>query len=485
MTETPPIDLLDTAAAGPAAIRGGIVRVVGFVLGALVSLVSVAILFRHLGVRDSGRYVTIQSIALMAAGITDAGLLSIGVREFAVTEGTARQTMLRDLLGLRIVLTGIGGLVAVIFVAAAGYGGGLVAGAAISSLGMLLVTLQHAYGIGLNARLAFGRVTLAEFIRQIVSAAAVVALVVAGARLLPFFLATVIGSAVALVAVVRWRGSDVPLRPSWSPSRWRRLLADTLMFSIASAIAQVYFRLAVVLVSLIASREQAGYFSASFRAVEVAIAVPALLVGAAFPVLARAARDDHDRLAYATSKIIDVSVIAGAAIALLFAVGAEPIMQVVGGHAFVPAAPVLRVHGVSLALSFVGAGLGYTVVALRLHLEALVCSLAALVATLVLVPVLAHSNGAVGAAIGTTIAEGILTVSLGVAVHRAGVRLSLDARGLLRAAAALAVGLVPALLTGLPASVRAGLCLVVYAVALVLLRALPQELRELVPRRSR
>src|SRR5215208_5639141 len=50
----PANDLLDTAAAGPAAVRGGAVRAVGYIAGVVMSIAGAALLFRHLGVDDGG-----------------------------------------------------------------------------------------------------------------------------------------------------------------------------------------------------------------------------------------------------------------------------------------------------------------------------------------------------------------------------------------------------------------------------------------------
>src|SRR4051812_17649370 len=88
-----PVDILAPRAAGPAAIRGGALRVGGYLAGVLLSVGSAAILFRHLGVEDGGRYVTITSLVALVAGLTDAGLLAIGVRELTVRKGEARDRL--------------------------------------------------------------------------------------------------------------------------------------------------------------------------------------------------------------------------------------------------------------------------------------------------------------------------------------------------------------------------------------------------------
>ena len=85
--------LLDTPHAGPAAIRGGAVRLAGYGAGVLLSVGSAALLFRHLGVVDGGRYVTIIALVATVQGLTDFGLTAIGVRELAVREGEARREL--------------------------------------------------------------------------------------------------------------------------------------------------------------------------------------------------------------------------------------------------------------------------------------------------------------------------------------------------------------------------------------------------------
>src|SRR3954469_21532932 len=102
MSSTEPRDLLDTPLAGPAAIRGGALRVIAYGAGVLLSVGSAALLFRHLGVEDGGRYVTVLSLRGLFAGLADAGLVTVAVRELTIRTGEDRQLFLQDLLGLRI-----------------------------------------------------------------------------------------------------------------------------------------------------------------------------------------------------------------------------------------------------------------------------------------------------------------------------------------------------------------------------------------------
>ena len=66
--------------------------------------------------------------------------------------------------------------------------------------------------------------------------------------------------------------------------------------------------------------------------VEVLIAVPALIIGAAFPILTRAARDDTDRLDNAAARLVEVGLIIGTWTTLGLFLAAEPIIAVLAGE---------------------------------------------------------------------------------------------------------------------------------------------------------
>lgn len=476
-------DLLDSPDAGAAAIRGGALRVVGYAAGIVLSLGSAAVLFRHLGVEDGGRYVSVQALALLAAGITDAGLTVIAVREYATRSGEDRDRVLRDLLGLRLILTLVGVLAAVGVAAAIGYSETLVAGVAVTGVAVIFTVLQNAYGVGLQAQLRLGWVTAADVLRQAATAVAVVVLVVLDATLFELFLAAFVGNLVALVFIAVAARGTMPLRPAFRLRRAAALLRDTLVYAVATAIGALYFRLAVVLVSLIATADETGYFGASFRGVEALIAVPALLVGTAFPILARAARDDRSRLAYALGRILDVSLVLGVGVAVALGVGAPVVIDVVAGGEFDPAADVLRIHGVGLVASFLAAGWGYAALGLHLHRGVLYANLAALVACVALVPAFTATWGATGAAVATAASELTLMLGNAIIVHRAGVSLTASRSAVPKVLGAAAVAVAVALLSGLPALPATLVAGVIYLGLVVALRALPDEIVQHLPGR--
>jgi O-antigen/teichoic acid export membrane protein len=475
-------DILDTSEAGPAAIRGGSLRASAYALGIVLSLVSAPLLIRHLGVTGYGQFVTVSSLLFIVAGITDGGLTNVGVREYTTLEGDARTTFMRNLLGMRVVLPLVGGAIAVVFAVVAGYDATLVAGTAIGAVGVVLLIAGGTFTVPLTARLRLGWVSALELLRQVVTVAGLVALVIVGAALLPFFVVPIVANIPVIVVGMLLVRGQMPMRPTLDAREWRPILRDTVPFAAATALGFVYFRVTVIAMSLVSTPTETGYFSASFRIVEVLIAVPALLVTAAFPILARAARDDAARLRYALQRLFEVSIICGVGVALLLVVAAPFAIEVIAGDKFGPSVSVLRIQGLALIGTFLVATWGFALLSLRRHRALVVANVAVMAIAAVSATVLGSALGADGGALATTITEWVLPALYLVAIVRTRRDLRPEVgvvpKALLAAGAAAFVSLVPPIPSA-PATVLAAL---VYVALLFALRAVPDEVLDAIPR---
>jgi O-antigen/teichoic acid export membrane protein len=478
-------DLLDTPDAGIAAIRGGALRTLGYVAGVALSVISSALLLRHLGVVATGHYVTVLSLVSITCGATETGLAAIGVRELSTLAAGPAQSFFRSVSGLRLVCVFAGTLFALAFAIVSGYSSTLVAGTLLAGGGFVLLTTQTSYSLPLLARLRLPAVTGIEVLRQVGTAATIVALVLAGAPLLPFWAATIPAglAATALGAILIRR--TMPLLPAFDRAVWGALLRRTVSYSLAAAVGVIYFRMAVLIMSHVASGQQTGYYGASFRIIEVLFIVPQLIVGSTLPIFSRAARDDRVRLNYALGRTFDACMLLGIAVGLSLITGAAFIIGVVAGPRFAPATTVLRIQGFALIATFMGAVLGYALLSLARYREVLVINLTVLLVSGVLTGVLASKYGAVGAASATTAVEVLYTGILAVAVVRAGVRPQVSIGGMPRAALAALLGALAMVPPDLPNIARPVLAVSVYCAALLVLGAVPRELLDQIPRLHR
>ena len=470
-----PSRVLDLPTAGGKVIRGSVLRGGAYATTVALGIVSAALMTRHLGVVDFGRYVTVVSIVTVAIGTSDIGLSNIGVREYSVREAGDRDATMRSLIGLRIALTAVAIVIAIVFAAAADYPDVMVVGTAIAAVGFALTTVQHSFGVPLAAGLRLGWVSTLEVLRQAGLVLTVVVLVLVGAGLLGF-LAGPVPIAIVLIALTAWlvRGS-IPFVPAFDVRSWGSLLRLVLPYAAASAVGAVYVSLVVVLTSLVATQEETGYFSAAFRVFSVLSAIPTLLVASAFPILARAARDDRERLRYALQRLWDAALVIGAGAATLTAVGAPLAIDVIAGPEFEPSITVLRIMSGALFASFFVAIWGFGLLSIAAYRSLLVANLVALVVAGGLALALAPEYGAKGAAIATLVGEVGLGVALGVQLMWSRPDLRVDPRIVPRVLVAAILAGAVLLVPGLPNLVALLLAGALYVGAALLLRAVPEE----------
>ncbi|MGA2320203.1 MAG: oligosaccharide flippase family protein [Solirubrobacteraceae bacterium] len=476
--------VLDSKGAGAVAVRGSALRSAGYVAGLGLSLLSAPLLTRHLGPVGFGHYIAVISLVTIVAGLTEGGLNSIALREYVARSGVERVTAMRDLIGIRLALSLAAALLAVAFAAAFGYSHLLLIGAAVAVSGQMLQVFQTLLGTSLQGEMRFGWITGLELVRQAVSVALIVALVLLGAGLLPFFTVPIAAGLATLSLTLRLTRGLIPLRPSFHPSRWFPLLRETLPFAAAIAVSVLYFRVGVIAMSLLASNLQTGYFAASFRVIEVLVGVPSLIAGTAFPILAWTAAQRHEeRLHYAAGRLVEGTVVLGTFLALLLALGAKPVIAVLGGAKFAPSVPVLRIQGVALIATCIAVSAGYVLLALRRHRAILIANGTALAVSVVLSLVLIPSMHAQGGAIAVVLAEFTLAAMQVLMLVRARPRLF---EVLLRRPIAIvamgALASAVALIPGPPPVATAAMGALVFIALLALTGFLPPEIRELLSR---
>jgi O-antigen/teichoic acid export membrane protein len=475
------VDLRDTPAAGAAAIRGGALRVGSYFVGVAASVVSSALLLRHLGVVATGDYITVISLVSLALAVTDAGLATIGVHELSTLPADSADRFFKGVLGLRLALVVGGVAFAVLFATLAGYRSTLLWGTLLAGGGFALAGWQVIYSVPLLAQMRLGWVAALEGLKQLGAAIATILLVLAGAPLLPFWAATIPAGLVVTILNGWLIRRSTPLLPAFDRAVWGPLLRRMLPYSVASAVGIVYFRLAILIMSNLASGRQTGYFAASFRIIEVLFILPQLIVGSMLPIFSRAARDDRGRLDHALGRTFDVCLLLGLATGLVLISGAPFIIEVIAGPRFGPSASVLRIQGIALVATFAGAVFSYGLISLRRYRAVLLINLTVLLLSGLLTGVLAEEFGAKGAASATAIVETLYTAMLGGALIRAGVRPKVSIGGALRAIFAALLGALALALPNLPSVVKPVLVMAIYCVALLGLGAVPAEVLNQIP----
>jgi len=473
-----PIEQLDAPTAGGKVIRGSVFRLGGYTVGVLLGVLAASLMIRHLGVVDWGRYVTVTSLLAIVGGLSEAGLSSIGAREYVTRDGAERERLMRNLLGLRLVITALGVVAAFVFALIAGYTSMQVTGVALAGIALILSVAQQMYMVPLGAALKIGWVSGIDLARQALTVLGVVVAVAAGAGLLGFLAVPLPVSIVVLVLTIVLVRGLIPFVPAFDRSEWKHVLQLTVVYSAAAAVASIYVSLTVVIASLLASGKELGYYGASFRIFSVLTAVPLLAVNLAFPIMARAAHRDEARLKYVMQRMFEAAVIFGTWLSIATVLGAHFAIDVVAGPGFGPAVAVLQIQGAALLGTFLTVTWGTGLLALHRHSTLLVANLLGLATSAVVTVLLVPGHGAKGAAIATLAGEFLLAAVYTVALFRGDRQLLVNARVVPKVAVAAAAALALAFVPGLTDVLLVLASTSVFFAVLWILRGIPAELQE-------
>lgn len=450
-------------------------RVAGYGAGLLLTAVASIFLLRHLGVVRFGQYTTVVAIVTVVQGLTDAGLTTVGQRIYVHADAARRRTLLADLVGIRLVLTPLGIVAGVLFAIVAGYPNALVTGTLLAGIGVVLAVVAATLTMPMSVELRLGAVTAVDFARQLAIVVGIVGLVLLGAGLVPFFTVYIAAGVVAIVVAIALsaRGGTVAPRFAWS--EWKPLLREAAPVALSLVVNTTYVRVLIILCSLLATAEQTGLFATSYRVSEILLGVPQMMIGAAFPILAHAHVSDTRRLGYALQRIGEASLLVGLGLGLVLAVGAAPIVEVLGGSEFAGAADALRFQSVAIAGAFMTQLGALALVAVQRQRELLLVNLLALVVVLALGLTLIPLWEARGAALAASIGEVALAVASLAMLVRARPDLRPDLRYVPKLACAAGAGAACALLP-VPDVVATVAAAAVYTAVAWTLGAVPREL---------
>lgn len=482
--EAPRLDLASTEAGGKV-IRGSVLRTGGYVAGLVLTAAASVFLLRYLGVVEFGRYVTVMSLIAIITGLTDVGLTVIGQREIAIQASPERRrAVLGNLVGIRLAITPIGVGAAVAFAAIAGYESRMVLGTFVAGVGLALTNTAITLTIPLSVELRFGALTATELLRQVVIVGGFFVLVLTGAGLVPFFAVQIAAGAAGLAATLAVVGHSGRVAPRFVGGEARRLLREAAPLALALVVNVVYLRLLIILTSLVGTGVQTGLFATSSRVTEIFVGVPAMMLGTAFPILAHAGDVDEERLAYALQRLGEVALLVAVGLAVVITIGAAPIVGLLGGEEYAPAAAVLQAQAWALPGAFMTQAWVLGLVAVRRQGALIATNAVALATVLPLGLILIPADGARGAAIAAIVGEAVLAVmTLAMLVRaRPALRPRFAYAGKIAAIAAVCV--LAGLLVPLPAAAAAVLAGAAYAAGAWMARTVPPEIVEQLLRRK-
>jgi O-antigen/teichoic acid export membrane protein len=405
-------------------LSGASVLVAGRYAVAALAWVGTVIIVRQLTVKEFGDYSVIFSLLGIVGFIADLRISRIVLADVLAAEDDDAARVVGSYTGLRLVIGLVSYAVAILVVAIGAATGDftsdIVLGTALG--GINLVILSVAYGLILmfEARLWLRDVAISNVLGQIGAFALIVGVTIAGIGSLQWFVAaTVVNALVVLLWLVITLRRGTWIRIGFDRSQWWKWLKEAAPLALGAALDTIYFRIDIVMLSIMASTSAAGVYNIGYKfsdllgAVPIAIMTPALtLMVAAWP---------HDRPAFRrTFRHTYVLLLVGAVGAsAAFLVYAEPLIRVLYQKPqYVAGADAARLLVVGQGLHFLTLLAFTTLVAVKRNRLYPVAMLVGVVVNIGLNLLLIPEYGYMGSGWATVVTEALVLAVLGAGVVR-------------------------------------------------------------------
>jgi O-antigen/teichoic acid export membrane protein len=404
-------------------LSGASVLVAGRYAVAALAWVGTIIIVRQLTVEEFGEYSVIFSLLGIVGFIADLRISRVVLADVLAAEHDDAVRVVGSYTGLRLVIGVVSYAVAILVVligAATGdYSREIVIGTAIG--GLNLVILSVAYGLILlyEARLWLRDVALANVIGQAAAFALIAGVTVAGVGSLQWFVAATVVNAVFVLAwliLTLRRGTG--LRIGFDTSQWWVWLKEAAPLALGAALDTVYFRIDVIMLSIMASSRAAGIYNIGYKFSDLLGAVPIALMTPALTLMVAAWPNDRPGFRR-TLRHTYVLLLVGAVGAIAaFLVYAEPLIVNLYKPEYAIAAPAARLLVVGQGIHFLTLLAFTTLVAVKRNRLYPIAMLLGVVVNIGLNILLIPEYSYVGSGWATVITEVLVLAALGAGVAR-------------------------------------------------------------------
>jgi O-antigen/teichoic acid export membrane protein len=449
-----------------------IVQALGSVLASLVSFFTFVAITRGLGPDDFGDFTAATVYLFVPVVLADVGLSAAVLREISADPERTEPAM-RASLPLRLIVSLLAVLVAVGLGLALPFNDQTQVAILISSIGAFLQLMTLALLPVLQAQLRMHWAVAATLVGRLATLGLTLAVLAAGLGFKSVVTAHVVGLAVTFVLHLVAVALIVPLRPVIDVRYWRSLLAGSVLLGLAIALSQVYFRIDTVLIALLRSAEEVGYYAAAFKFVELSSVVVGAVGVSMFPPLARFVATGDPRASELVQKTFDILLALAVPITVVMIAFPEEIVVLAAGDEFREGGSALRLLAPYVLFAFVNGALWRVLMSSRRDRTLFGLSVFVLVLNVVLNLIFLPLYGFEAAAVISVASEAAIAIPIAVAVRREGYLPNLGFALPLLVALGAMVGTI-ALFPG-PWALRAVVASAVYSAVLLVLPGTARE----------
>lgn len=357
-----------------------LIQIIGRVVVIALTIVTTAILTRHLGLNGFGNYIFITALIMFFSSIADWGTGIIAVRE-ASKDKKEEEKIFGNALLMRLGLAVISFLIINLFVRFLPQFSGLILATAIASSLLFFWSLRTSCQIVFQTKLRFDQHVLVEVLASVLFFLLLISLLKFSPNLNQIFLilsfSSLLASLLALFLVRRL--TSFVLQPDWQLIK--RIFLEALPTGALLLVFSIYNKIDIFILQSIKGAEAVGIYGLAYKVHDNLVLGAAFLASSFFPIISRYAdqRVLGNKLTLIYKKLFDVLLIAGAGIVAFVLIFAPLIIQVIGGREFEASIVALRILVFGTFFAYFNHLTGYGLIALGKQRISLTIAIIALI----------------------------------------------------------------------------------------------------------
>lgn len=391
-----------------------IIQILGKFVMIGIGFVSIRILTTFLGVDGFGAYVTITNYLIIASVLAEFGFNTLLATEIAGKDEKQISHIVNNLFTFRLVMAVlvIGIIASASVWAIPAYSREIKILVALGSIGAIGASVSNVFIGVFQTKLRTDKITIGDFLARITLMIGVLALAFLGEVdlfwvMVWYSLAGMVQAIFMITATYKY----YPMRLNIDWVYWKQIFKKALPLFVIITFNLIYYRIDTVMLSVMKDQTAVGLYGASYKILEILIALPGMFMGLLLPLFTKYYLQDKNRFQHIFQQAFNILVTVAIPLGVAGILLSGKILDLIAGQEFMPATNTLQVLFIGIGFIFLGNLMGHILISAKLQSKSMYIAIIGAVFNVGLNLYLIPRYSYLGAATATAITEGLVLLS--------------------------------------------------------------------------
>jgi len=381
------------------------VVIAGDLIFRIISLFVIIYLARYLGTVGFGKYNFVFAYLSFFGIITDLGLQTILVREMS-RDASITPKLIGNAFIIRLILTIFAVVLSIVIITLMSYPADTTSYVYVATFTIFFISFSDFYATIFQANLRMEYKMIAKLSFKVLSAALIFWIIFSHGTLMQVMIVLVFSEMIKTLISYSFSRKFVRPRFEIDFGLWKYLFKEALPLALTVVIWIIYYRIDVVMLSMMQGDAPVGIYSAAYKLSEPLSLIPSALMVSLFPIMSASFKTSEERLIKSYKLAIRYLLIIMLPIAVGTTIIADKIIFLIYRAEFVGSATALQILIWALVFTSASSVLTNLLVSIgkqKLYTASMaICAVVNVTLNFILIPTLSY-NGAAIATVATNI----------------------------------------------------------------------------------